>query len=625
VSYHHQSPLRYFDILDKTNYTYIKMSNISLPHGVVMNGHGGAGSRKQHNKSFRYNSNNNNNNGGMFRSTSTLFVMILTAVPSFLLGSVTTFLFLDGLQPPPNQRVVGAGDATTADCDTTSSTTNHYLDDHHQFLFPEDAMGRFATAMARVTKQEFTNALDLGVPTEASTPGAEDVVIVYANSKAMPNDFTKTQQTSRSPIPHLSSIEHALEHCDFLNVILTDHGRRRQCLAIVPQYESYHIQKWMRIQPKTGKLQPEQPLTMVSRGQQANGKDNFDPPSIKDKRKHWELLQQYWNSLDDVLEELKIILQKIAIHNTVIVMVCNFGQSELLMNFVCAAKRRNLNLSNLIVFTTDPETTDMVQKLGIAAYYDHRNFGNIPIQAAQRYGDTRFVAMMMAKVICVQLVSMLGYDFLFQDVDIIWYQNPLEYFANASIEFDAFFQDDGAHSVRYAPYSANSGFYYVRHNAKTRHFLSSLLMAGDLVLATDSHQQAMIATLNEHVSLYGLRVKVLSRDRPEFPGGYQYHQKSGNYMRSVFAGQIYPIIFHMSWTKNKDNKLLFFRQMGEWYVSDQCIAKSVDQIRMEVEEDLSTACCSAEPLFSCHYRDKPSIRPCKDSPPIDKGGPSWWK
>jgi hypothetical protein len=573
--------------------------------------------------------------------------MILTAVPSFLLGSVTTFLFLDPQQLQPQsqtqpsdpssmmirtlQRQPPVAAAVTADCDTTTTTTTTTESTLFD-LFPDDAVGRFATAMARVNKHEFTNTYDLGVPLDSteSTTGTEDILIVYANSKAVPTDFNKHQTKSHSPIPHLSTLQ-ALEHCDFLNVVLTDHGRRKQCLAIVPQYESYHIQKWMRMHPKSGVLAPDQPLTMVSRGQQANGKDNFDPPSTKEKRKHWQYLQQYLNSVDEVLAELKDILQSIAINNTVIVMVCNFGQSELLMNFVCAARHRGFDLSNLIVFTTDTETTELVQGLGITAYYDHRNFGNIPSQAAQRYGDPRFVAMMMAKVICVQLVSMLGYDFLFQDVDIIWYQNPIEYFTHqAPPEFDAFFQDDGAHSVRYAPYSANSGFYFVRNNDKTRHFLSSLLMAGDLVLATDSHQQAMIATLNEHVSLYGLRVKVLSRDRPEFPGGYQYHQKSGKYMRSVFDGHITPIIFHMSWTNNKDNKLLFFRQMGEWYVHDQCIAKHVDQIQVfgsneENDSVLSTTCCAAEPLFSCHYRDKPSIKPCPNSPPIDKGGKSWWK
>jgi hypothetical protein len=74
-------------------------------------------------------------------------------------------------------------------------------------------------------------------------------------------------------------------------------------------------------------------------------------------------------------------------------------------------------------------------------------------------------------------------------------------------------------------------------------------MAGDLVLKTDSHQQALVAVLSEHASLYGLRVKVLSRDEDDFPGGYHYHQKTGKYMRAFFQGQKEPYIIHMSWTK----------------------------------------------------------------------------
>jgi hypothetical protein len=111
-------------------------------------------------------------------------------------------------------------------------------------------------------------------------------------------------------------------------------------------------------------------------------------------------------------------------------------------------------------------------------------------------------------------------------------------------------------------------------------------------------------------------------------GGYNFHQKSGNYLRAVFAGEKQPYIFHMSWTKNKDNKILFFKQMGEWYVQEQCIHTHIDDIPNFDKSDpssLASTCCSAEALISCHYRDKPSVIPCKDSPPIDEGKPSWWK
>jgi len=54
--------------------------------------------------------------------------------------------------------------------------------------------------------------------------------------------------------------------------------------------------------------------------------------------------------------------------------------------------------------------------------------------------------MMLAKVYCVHMVTWLGYDVLFQDVDVIWYKDPLPYFhANddPSVSgFDIFFQDE---------------------------------------------------------------------------------------------------------------------------------------------------------------------------------------
>lgn len=36
------------------------------------------------------------------------------------------------------------------------------------------------------------------------------------------------------------------------------------------------------------------------------------------------------------------------------------------------------------------------------------------------------------QVLCVQMVALLGVDILFQDVDIVWYRNPLEFFHDES-------------------------------------------------------------------------------------------------------------------------------------------------------------------------------------------------
>jgi hypothetical protein len=75
--------------------------------------------------------------------------------------------------------------------------------------------------------------------------------------------------------------------------------------------------------------------------------------------------------MEAIKAELEPILKEIAIQKTIIVMVCNFGQSELLMNFVCSAKARNLDIRNILVFTTDQETADLAESIGLRAYYDH--------------------------------------------------------------------------------------------------------------------------------------------------------------------------------------------------------------------------------------------------------------
>jgi hypothetical protein len=66
---------------------------------------------------------------------------------------------------------------------------------------------------------------------------------------------------------------------------------------------------------------------------------------------------------------------------------------------------------------------------------------HVPEGESQRYGDGTFGAVMLAKVICVHLVNDLGYDLLFQDVDIVWYQNPFDFFhSDQNSGFDVYFQ-----------------------------------------------------------------------------------------------------------------------------------------------------------------------------------------
>ena len=70
---------------------------------------------------------------------------------------------------------------------------------------------------------------------------------------------------------------------------------------------------------------------------------------------------------------------------------------------------------------------------------------------------------------------------------------------------------------RYTPVYSNSGFYYLRANDRTRYFMHRLLVGYDMILATRSHQHALIMLLIEHAAHHGLSLNVLAND--QFPQG----------------------------------------------------------------------------------------------------------
>ena len=234
--------------------------------------------------------------------------------------------------------------------------------------FPE-SVRKYATGMSKISKSEFADFFDMGVPVDLPKDGDQDVLLLYSNTKAHPDNYENDIVNSDSEIPSLT-VEDATAHCEELHIVLTDHTGRKQCTALVPQYESFHIQKWMRVGQNGGPLDAKESLRYVSRGYQANGREKFRPPMEKHLRKLWALLAPYITSIDDVLKELKVACKKVAKNNQIIIMVCNKGQSELLMNFVCSVRARNLDFSQVLVFATDVETKELAESMGLTAFYD---------------------------------------------------------------------------------------------------------------------------------------------------------------------------------------------------------------------------------------------------------------
>ena len=75
----------------------------------------------------------------------------------------------------------------------------------------------------------------------------------------------------------------------------------------------------------------------------------------------------------------------------------------------------------------------------------------------------------------------------------------------------------------------------------------------------------------------------------------------------------------MCWTLNKDDKLSYLMQMGEWYLKEGVDNEEVKGLGRKAAET-----CSVTPVVSCHYSDKPSVVKCNDSPKRDKTGKPFW-
>jgi uncharacterized protein YvpB len=229
---------------------------------------------------------------------------------------------------------------------------------------------KFAAGIAQVDKTELFAAFDNGFPeSHGVNRGTEEAFILYSATKAMPTDARlqrKIMYEDGMGVP-LMNVAKATENCETLNFVTTQAYRgAAQCLVIAGHYESYHVRKWMRTKP--GKE-----LELVGRGYQGPGKKNeFTPPKERAITINRDRLQKYLNNLKDLEKDLTPILKRVAKKNTVIVMVCNKGQSDLLMNFVCSSKARGFDISQILLFATDDETQQLATSLGLQSYFDKR-------------------------------------------------------------------------------------------------------------------------------------------------------------------------------------------------------------------------------------------------------------
>lgn len=232
-------------------------------------------------------------------------------------------------------------------------------------------MEKLFAGAARVNRDDFLKRFDLGVPLDHTTPGNQEAMIMYHHERSL-SSVQKGDAARDGPMP-LLTVDDATANCDVLKIVLTEPNKPRQCLAIVGQWESYHVHKYMRLPPDNIRTGVDQalPLRNVARTHSTNkGISQIIPKPFNVDTYDQKVLVPYLTHLKSTLAKLKPIAASVARDKTIVVLVCNLGQSELLVNFICSSKARGFNLSNILVFCTDAETQKIAEALGVKTFYD---------------------------------------------------------------------------------------------------------------------------------------------------------------------------------------------------------------------------------------------------------------
>ncbi len=226
---------------------------------------------------------------------------------------------------------------------------------------------------------------------------------------------------------------------------------------------------------------------------------------------------------------------------------------DLLLNFLCSAKAAQLDMTEFVIFLGQQESVETIEAMGVHAFF-HASLGDMPKQAADHYMDKTFGKIMWLKITSVYVALHAGFHVLFQDVDLVWMKNPIPYLESL-VSHDIIFMDDGARTPRFAPYFTNTGFYFVRHNARTLYLLERLILSAGELDYTASHQATLIRHLTETQASFGLQIFVL--DDRMFPSGRMYHEQQA-YVENVKNHVVTPFVWHMCWTANRNQKVNHF-------------------------------------------------------------------
>lgn len=245
----------------------------------------------------------------------------------------------------------------------------------------------------------------------------------------------------------------------------------------------------------------------------------------------------------------------------IIVMTFDDRFALLFENWVASCDRSGIDVRHrTLVFPTDRAAFERTKSLGFVAYFDEQSTLLQAMTESGSYGDGAWTKYMYHQNWVIHRVLQFDLEILFQDVDVIWRQDPLPVLAAQGADgADIQAMYDGP-NPRFQPLYANSGFLYFANTDRVREFWAEVYRRHDMVGYYRSQQEPLNVLLAAHAHR-GLEVVLLDQD--QFANG---HRFCGAPTRPVD-----PWVVHHSWTANLAEKLERYVENGHWYLSDDAL------------------------------------------------------
>ena len=231
-------------------------------------------------------------------------------------------------------------------------------------------------------------------------------------------------------------------------------------------------------------------------------------------------------------------------------MVCDSSFLPFVRNWLRSCERAGVEvLDRTITFALDERAAADIGELGLAC---------VPLDPSQypaaggsdTFGDIGFATAVFYKSAILTDLLDLGARVLFQDADLIWFDNPIPHLDAAADDVDIQLMYDGPNTL-YAPLHANTGFFYVSPTSASRSVFTAALHDAGSLFWLRNDQTLLNRLFEAFMSEGALRVAILPEHR--FLNGHLFPM-SGDVLPDAGDWRKDGLVLHYSWTKNVQEK-----------------------------------------------------------------------